>query len=79
MRAAAALGFAAITIDPDVELAARLGRLDEAIIFEALAHGDVSTAAFLSIHNMASWMIDRFRQTSRTRRQLPAAADHHGS
>ena len=35
-------------------------RLDAAIIFEALAHGDVSTAAFLSIHNMASWMIDRF-------------------
>ena len=40
----------------------RLGprRLDAAIIFEALAYGDVSTAAYLSIHNMASWMIDQF-------------------
>ena len=37
-----------------------LTRLDAAIVFEALAGGDVSTAAFLSIHNMASWMIDRF-------------------
>ncbi|WP_439620214.1 acyl-CoA dehydrogenase family protein [Hyphomonas sp.] len=37
-----------------------LGRLDAALIFEQLSRGDVSHAAFLSIHNMATWMIDSF-------------------
>src|SRR4028119_403627 len=59
MRAAAELGFAAIYIQEDVGGSA-LGRLDAAIIFEELSRGDVSTAAFISIHNMASWMIDKF-------------------
>ena len=53
---------------------AGLGRLEAAIIFEALAHGDVSTAAFLSIHNMASWMIDRFGEEPLRRRFLPRLA-----
>ncbi len=34
-----------------------LSRLDTAIILEELAAGCTSTAAFISIHNMASWMI----------------------
>jgi alkylation response protein AidB-like acyl-CoA dehydrogenase len=70
LRAAAALGFAAIYVDPEVG-GSGLGRLDAAIIFEALAHGDVSTAAFLSIHNMASWMIDRFGSEALRARFLP--------
>src|SRR5208282_191468 len=37
-----------------------LGRLDATIIFEELAAACVSTAAYLSIHNMAAWMIDHF-------------------
>lgn len=37
-----------------------LGRLDAAIIFEALAYGDPSTTAYLTIHNMVAWMIDRW-------------------
>lgn len=37
-----------------------LGRLDAVLIFEQLSRGCVSHAAFLSIHNMATWMIDRF-------------------
>ena len=41
------------------------------MIFEALAHGDVATAAFLSIHNMAAWMIDRFGSDDLRRRYLP--------
>jgi len=73
MRKAAALGFAAIYIDPQMG-GAGLGRLDAAIIFEALAHGDVSTAAFLSIHNMASWMIDRFGEDALRRKYLPRLA-----
>ncbi len=59
LRQAAALGFAGIYVKEDVGGSA-LTRLDATMIFEALAYGDVTTAAFLSIHNMASWMIDRF-------------------
>jgi alkylation response protein AidB-like acyl-CoA dehydrogenase len=73
LRAAAEQGFAAIVIDPEMG-GAGLGRLEAAIIFEALAHGDVSTAAFLSIHNMASWMIDRFGEAPLRRRFLPRLA-----
>jgi alkylation response protein AidB-like acyl-CoA dehydrogenase len=73
MRKAAALGFAAITIDPAFG-GTGLRRLDATIIFEALAHGDVSTAAYLSIHNMASWMIDRFGSEALRRRYLPGLA-----
>ena len=59
MREAAALGFASIYIKGDVG-GSEMSRLDAAIIFEELSAGCTSTAAFLSIHNMASWMIDRF-------------------
>ena len=48
-----------------------LGRLDAALIFEGLSEGDVSTAAFMSIHNMASWMIDRFGSDVLRRKYLP--------
>ena len=48
-----------------------LSRLDASIIFEQLSRGDVSTAAFLSIHNMASWMIDRFGSEDLRQRYLP--------
>ncbi|MEM9170935.1 MAG: acyl-CoA dehydrogenase family protein, partial [Pseudomonadota bacterium] len=37
-----------------------LGRLDAALIFEALSEGCTSTAAYISIHNMCAWMVDRF-------------------
>jgi len=70
LRAAAALGFAGIYVDPEVG-GSGLGRLDAAIIFEALAYGDVSTAAYLSIHNMASWMIDKFASTALREHYLP--------
>jgi alkylation response protein AidB-like acyl-CoA dehydrogenase len=52
LRAAAELGFAGIYVKDDVGGSA-LTRLDAAIIFEELAAGCTSTAAFLSIHNMA--------------------------
>ena len=59
LRAAAELGFASIYVKGDVG-GSEMTRLDAAIIFEELSAGCTSTAAFLSIHNMASWMIDRF-------------------
>ncbi len=73
MRAAAELGFAAIYVRDDVG-GSGLGRLDAALIFEALSAGCVSTAAFLSIHNMASWMIDRFGSEEQRRSWVPRLA-----
>jgi alkylation response protein AidB-like acyl-CoA dehydrogenase len=59
LRDMAALGFAGLYVGEDVG-GSGLTRLDAAIVFEALSAGDVSHAAFVSIHNMASWMIDCF-------------------
>jgi hypothetical protein len=66
----AELGFAGIYVDEAVGGSA-LGRLDAALIFEQLSYGDVSTAAFISIHNMASWMIDRFGSDEQRKAWLP--------
>ena len=70
LRKAAELGFAGIYVREDVG-GSGLGRRDAALIFEALSYGDVSAAAFLSIHNMASWMIDRFGSDDLRQRYLP--------
>jgi hypothetical protein len=71
VREAAALGFAAIYIKGDVG-GSEMSRLDAAIIFEELSVGCTSTAAFLSVHNMASWMIDRYGNEEQRRRFLPS-------
>lgn len=70
LREAAALGFAGMYVKDDVG-GAGLGRLDAAIVFEQLARGCVSTAAFLSIHNMSSWMIDRYGSDALRKKYLP--------
>jgi alkylation response protein AidB-like acyl-CoA dehydrogenase len=70
LRKAAALGFAGIYVRDDVG-GSGLTRLDAAIIFEELAAGCTSTAAYISIHNMASWMIDRFGSDAQRRAFLP--------
>jgi alkylation response protein AidB-like acyl-CoA dehydrogenase len=70
LRKAAELGFAGLYVQEDVGGSA-LSRLDASIVFEQLSYGDVSTAAFISIHNMASWMIDRFGGDELRRRFLP--------
>lgn len=70
MRAAAALGFAGIYVKGDVG-GSEMSRLDAAIIFEELSAGCTSTAAYISIHNMASWMIDRFGNEEQRKRLLP--------
>jgi len=71
LKAGAALGFAGLYVRDDVG-GAGLSRTDAAIVFEALARACPSTAAFLSIHNMASWMIDAFASDAQRRRFLPA-------
>jgi alkylation response protein AidB-like acyl-CoA dehydrogenase len=70
IRETASLGFAGIYVGEDVG-GSSLGRLDAALIFEQLSYGDVSTAAFISIHNMASWMIDRFGSDTQRKEWLP--------
>lgn len=70
LREAAALGFGGIYVRDDVG-GSGLSRLDAAIIFEELAAGCTSTAAYISIHNMAAWMIDRFGSETLRQRYLP--------
>lgn len=59
IKQTAELGMAGIYTRDDIG-GSDLTRLDAALIFEALSHGCPATASFLSIHNMCSWMIDRF-------------------
>ncbi|WP_125257218.1 isobutyryl-CoA dehydrogenase [Brevundimonas fluminis] len=71
MRQAAEMGFAAIYAGEEHGGMA-LGRVEAAVIFEELSRGDVSTAAFISIHNMATWMIDGFGSDDLRARYVPA-------
>ena len=70
LRKAAALGFGGIYVNEDVGGSA-LSRLDAALIFEELAKGCTSTAAYISIHNMAAWMVDAFGGAEARRKFLP--------
>ena len=70
LRQAAALGFAGIYCDEE-HGGSNLSRLDATVIFEALASGCVSTSAYISIHNMACWMIDRFGDDAQRKAFLP--------
>jgi len=68
---AAELGFGAIYVSEESG-GIGLGRLEAALIMEAMAYGCPSTSAFVSIHNMASWMIDRFGSEQVKGRYLPS-------
>src|SRR5271154_6393964 len=70
MREAAQLGIGGVYIREDVGGSA-LTRFDAALIFEALAQGCPTVSAFISIHNMASWMIDAFGNDAQRRKWLP--------
>jgi alkylation response protein AidB-like acyl-CoA dehydrogenase len=70
LRKAAALGFGGIYVRDDVGGSA-LSRLDATIIFEELAQGCTSTAAYISIHNMAAWMVDAYGSNEQRRKFLP--------
>jgi alkylation response protein AidB-like acyl-CoA dehydrogenase len=71
IRAAAELGFGSIYVSEESG-GIGLGRLEAALIMEAMAYGDPSTSAFISIHNMASWMIDRFGSQTVKDKYLPS-------
>ncbi len=70
LRKAAALGFGGIYVKEDAG-GSGLTRLDAALIFEELAQGCTSTAAYISIHNMAAWMIDAFGGPEQRKKFLP--------
>src|SRR4249919_257996 len=70
MREAAGLGIGGVYIRDDVGGSA-MTRFDAALIFEALATGCPTVSAFISIHNMASWMIDAYGSQDQRQRFLP--------
>jgi len=80
IKQAAELGFAAIYVSEESG-GIGLGRLEAALIMEAMAYGCPATSAFVSIHNMASWMIDRFGGDAVKAKFLPGLVtmDHMAS
>jgi alkylation response protein AidB-like acyl-CoA dehydrogenase len=71
VKAAAELGFGGIYVSEESG-GIGLGRLESALIMEAMAYGCPSTSAFISIHNMSSWMIDRYGSAEVKAKYLPA-------
>lgn len=71
IREAAELGFGSIYVSEESG-GIGLGRLEAALIFEAMAYGCPSTSAFISIHNMTAWMIDRFGSEEVKQKYLPS-------
>ena len=71
VKAAAELGFGAIYVSEEAG-GIGLGRLEAALIMEAMAYGCPSTSAFISIHNMGAWMIDRFGADAVKAKYLPS-------
>jgi len=71
VREAAELGFGSIYVTEESG-GIGLGRLEAALIFEAMSYGCPSTSAFISIHNMTAWMIDRFGSAEVKQRYIPS-------
>ena len=70
LREAASLGMAGLYVREESG-GAGLTRLDAAVVFEALATGCPTVSAFLSIHNMVAWMIDRWGSEAQRAEWLP--------
>ena len=73
LRKAAELGFGAVYTRPDYG-GTGLSRLDAAIVFEALSEGCVSTTAYITIHNMVCWMIDKYGSREQRSKWVPLMA-----
>lgn len=70
LERAAELGFGGIYTSEEHGGSA-MTRLDSALVFEQLARGDVSHTAMLTIHNMATWMIDRYADDALRAKYIP--------
>jgi alkylation response protein AidB-like acyl-CoA dehydrogenase len=80
LRQAATLGLGGVCVAEDMG-GSGLSRLDAVVVFEALATGCPSLAAYVSIHNMVAGMVDRFGDDNQRRRHLPTlcSMEHLGS
>lgn len=70
LRQAAVLGFGGLLVQEAHE-GSGLQRLDSVLVFEELAKGCVSTAAYLSVHNMVGYLIDRYGTAPQHQKWLP--------
>jgi alkylation response protein AidB-like acyl-CoA dehydrogenase len=70
LRSAGELGVGGISVREDVGGSA-LARRDAVAVYEALATGDPSIAAYISIHNMVAWMVDAYGDQAQRERWLP--------
>lgn len=73
LRKAASLGFGGIYIDEE-HGGSGLTRIEAALVMEAMAYGCPSTSAFISIHNMVTWMIDSFGHPQLRAKYVPKLA-----
>jgi len=73
LRKAAELGFGACYCSPD-HGGTGLSRLEASIVYEALAEGCVSTTAYITIHNMVCWMIDKYGSEDQRSKWVPLLA-----
>jgi alkylation response protein AidB-like acyl-CoA dehydrogenase len=71
LKEAASLGFAGIYTQ-EAYGGSGLSRLEAVLIFEQLSRGCIATSAFLSIHNMCTWMIDRFGHEAQRQQFIPS-------
>ena len=70
IKEGAALGLGGVCVDEEFG-GSGLGRLESVCIFEALATGCPTISAYISIHNMVAWMVDRFGDDAQRARLLP--------
>lgn len=73
LRQAGDLGLGAVNVREDVG-GSGLSRMDAVGVYEELAKGDTTLAAYISIHNMTAWMIDAFGDDDQRRQWLPRMA-----
>ena len=73
IREAASMGVAAIYTSEE-HGGSGMRRLDGVRIFEQLSRGCAATAAYLSIHNMCTWMIDEFGTDAQRAKWIPKLA-----
>ncbi|KAF9937903.1 Isobutyryl-CoA dehydrogenase, mitochondrial [Mortierella antarctica] len=71
LRKGAALGYGGLYTRKDLG-GSGLGRLDTSVVFEALSMGDVSTTAYITLHNMCSWIIDEYGTEEQRKKYLPS-------
>ncbi|GAA4352918.1 isobutyryl-CoA dehydrogenase [Microbacterium rhizosphaerae] len=70
LRAAGELGLGGIVVR-ESSGGSELTRSDAVAIFEELAKGDTAVAAYISVHNMVTWMIDAHGTEEQRQRWLP--------